>query len=235
MTHQPVELRATILGLYVGQPRERWAGKPPSAIGKHPTDTAQELTDTGFVDDQQADLKVHGGLEKAVHHYAAEHYPTWRSELGAVADGFGPGRFGENISTRGMTEANLCIGDVLAMGSAVVEISQGRQPCWKLNAHTGIQTMAALFQQTVRTGWYYRVLEPGAVRVGDEVRRLECPNPDWSVERVTRARLDPRVEPEIAAELAELPRLAGGWAEAFRNKARRDYREDIAARLDGPA
>ncbi|GAB5463785.1 MOSC domain-containing protein [Hoeflea alexandrii] len=227
------ELRAIVTGLYVGQVRQLWPGKPVSAIGKLPTAAAQVLTETGFADDQQADLAVHGGVEKAVHHYAAEHYEAWRAELGPSADGFGPGRFGENISTTGMTESDLCIGDRLRLGSAIVEISQGRQPCWKLNAHAGLKTMAALFQQTARTGWYYRVIEPGTVRIGDEIMRLECPNPDWTVERVTRARLNPRLAPDIASVLARLPRLAPGWADAFSRKSHRGFSEDVTIRLEG--
>lgn len=227
------ELRATVTGLYVGRVRELWPGKPASAIAKLPAEAAQALTRTGFADDWQADLAVHGGVDKAVHHYAAEHYETWRSELGPSADGFGPGRFGENISTTGMTERDLCIGDRLKLGSAVVEISQGRQPCWKLNAHTGSKNMVALFQKTARTGWYYRVIEAGTVAIGDEIKRLECPNPDWTVERVTRARLDPELDPETASALARLPRLAPGWAEAFGRKSDRGFREDVAARLEG--
>ena len=227
------ELRATVTGIYVGKARELWPGKPASAIAKLPTEAAQVLTQTGFADDQQADLAVHGGVEKALHHYPAEHYDAWRLELGPSADGFGPGRFGENISTTGMTEWDLCIGDRLRLGSTVVEISQGRQPCWKLNAHTGLKIMAALFQRTARTGWYYRVLEPGTVSIGDVIKRLECPNPDWTVERVTRARLDPALDPEIASALSRLPRLAPGWAEAFSRKSRRAFREDVAARLEG--
>ncbi|MDF1606807.1 MOSC domain-containing protein [Hoeflea sp. YIM 152468] len=230
-----IELRATIIGLYTGRPRQHWPGKPVSAIVKHLARTTQELGPTGFANDEQADLSVHGGLEKAVHHYAAEHYADWRSELGQDAQDFGPGRFGENIATLGLTEAGLCIGDRLTLGSAVVEISQGRQPCWKLNAHTGVATMAKLFQETARTGWYYRVITPGSVSIGDEIRRLECPNPGWTVERVTRARLNPQLDPGLAATLARLPRLAPGWAAAFRRKAGPEYREDVTARLDGPA
>ena len=98
------------------------------------------LTKTGFKTDQQADLKVHGGLEKAVHHYAADHYSAWRQEVDDEPDIFKPGGFGENISTIGMTENTLCIGDVFRMGTALVQISQGRQPCWKLNAPYRVQS-----------------------------------------------------------------------------------------------
>lgn len=229
------EISARVVGLYVGQVRQPWSGKPGSAIAKELVDCPQQLGREGFEMDAQADLKVHGGPDKAVHHYAADHYGAWRSELGDPAQGFGPGRFGENIATFGMTEADLCIGDLLRLGSAVVEVSQGRQPCWKLNAHTGIKTMAALFQETARTGWYYRVLEPGLVGVGDTIKRMECPNPGWTVERVTRARLDAHLDQKTAAQLAELPRLASGWADAFRRKADRQDREDTSARLEGPA
>ena len=234
MMPRTVDLQTKVDGLYVGRARQRWAGKPASAIDKRLVEIAQVLGLNGFADDEQADLSVHGGLEKAVHHYAADHYCKWRSELGEPAVGFAPGGFGENISTEGITEADICIGDVLALGSAIVEVSQGRQPCWKLNAHTGVPSMAALFQKTVRTGWYYRVLEAGEVRIGDTIRRLECPNPGWSVERVTRARLDPRLDPQLAATLADLPRLASGWADAFRRKSDRGFREETATRLNAP-
>lgn len=227
------DLEARIVGLFVGSVRESWPGKPPSAIAKTAAEAPQSLELTGFTTDAQADLAVHGGKEKAVHHYAAEHYDVWRAELGGAAAHFKPGGFGENLSTYGLTEQNLCIGDRLEIGSAMVEISQGRQPCWKLNAHTGLDLMAALFQRTARTGWYYRVLEPGVVAVGDRIRRLECPNPDWTVERVTSARLDPRLNPEIAAVLADLPRLNEGWRAAFRNKSKPGYSEDTSRRLPG--
>lgn len=229
------ELSARVVGLYMGRVRYPWPGKPGSAIAKEPVEGPQNLGRDGFEMDAQADLKVHGGLDKAVHHYAADHYAAWRSELGDPARDFGPGRFGENIATLGITEADLCIGDVLRLGSAIVEVSQGRQPCWKLNAHTGINAMAALFQETGRTGWYYRVLEPGLVRIGDTIERIRCPNPGWTVERVTRARLGASIDRKTAAQLAELPQLASGWADAFRRKADREGREDTSARLAGPA
>ena len=233
--NQATELSSLVVGVYVGQVRHSWPGKPGSAIAKQRVEGPQELGWEGFEMDTQADLKVHGGPDKAIHHYAADHYAAWRSELGDPAQDFGPGRFGENIATLGITEADLCIGDVLRLGTAIVEVSQGRQPCWKLNAHTGIKTMAALFQETARTGWYYRVLQTGVVGIGDTIERLECPNPGWTVERVTRARLGARIDRKTAAQMAELPQLASGWAEAFRRKASREDREDTSARLEGPA
>jgi MOSC domain-containing protein YiiM len=229
-----MNLTAEITGLYVGTVAPLVPGKPPSAIAKRPVTGPLTLTRTGLAADEQADLTVHGGPEKALHHYAADHYPVWRDELGEEATHLRPGGFGENVSTLGLTEDLLCIGDVLSMGTATVQVSQGRQPCWKLNAHTGLPRMAMLFQRTARTGWYYRVLEEGRVAVGDRVALVERRHPSWTVARVTRARLGPGVSPEDAAELAKLVALASGWRDAFRRRADHGATEETSARLNGP-
>ncbi len=188
----------------------------------------------GFENDQQADTRVHGGLEKAVHHYAADHYEAWRREKPALRARLRPGGFGENVSAHGITEQDLCIGDVLSLGSAKVQVSQGRQPCWKLNAHLEDPTLAGLFQKTGRTGWYYRVLESGLVAVGDTVSLLERPCPDWPLDAVIAARFTPRLRKETAAALAALPELAESWRVAFAKKARGPGTENTGARLNGP-
>lgn len=224
-------LTAAIDGLFVGIVEDRWPGKPPSAIGKRAVADRLEITPTGFARDAQADLEAHGGLEKAIHHYAGDHYPNWRTELGR--EDLAPGSFGENVSTVGLTEDDLCIGDILSLGTAVVQVSQGRQPCWKLAAHTNEARMAYLFQKTGRTGWYYRVLEPGHVEPGDRIALRERPCPDWTVRRVTQARLTRRIAAAEAAVLAELPQLYAGWREAFARMAHGEVGEDTSARLEG--
>ncbi len=222
---------ATIEALFVGTVEERWPGKPPSAIGKRRTTERLEIGRTGFPRDAQADLEAHGGLEKAIHHYPADHYAAWRAELSR--DDLTPGGFGENLSTTGLTEETRCIGDVLSLGSATVQVSQGRQPCWKLAAHTGEERMAYLFQKTGRTGWYYRVLEPGHVEPGDRIALVERRSPGWTVKRVTQARLSRRIDPAEAAVLAEMPELYAGWREAFARMAGGQTDEDVSARLKG--
>ena len=217
--------------LFIGTVEERWPGKPPSAIGKRRTAERLDIALTGFPRDAQADLAVHGGLEKAIHHYPGDHYAAWRIELGR--DDLAPGGFGENVSTIGLTEEALCIGDVLSFGSATVQVSQGRQPCWKLAAHTGEERMAYLFQKTGRTGWYYRVLEPGQVAPGDALRLVDRPWPGWTVKRVTLARLTRRIAPADAATLAGMPELFAGWREAFAEMARGNADEDRSAQLKG--
>ncbi len=228
------QFTARIDGVFVGAVQDRWPGKPPSAIQKDPVAGAQDIGPHGFFRDAQADLAVHGGADKAIHHYAFDHYAAWQAE-GLVTQGTAAAAFGENISTVGMTEDTLCIGDILRLGSATVQISQGRQPCWKLGLHTGQDKMPYLFQKTGRTGWYYRVLDGGAVAVGDTIGLIDRPQPDWTVRRVTQARLTKRIDPDDAAQLAAMPQLAEGWRAAFAKMAAGQLREDTSSRLDGPS
>ena len=226
------ELSANIDGIFLGAIRDRWEGKPSSAIQKDRVNGRQAITSLGFSGDAQADLTVHGGEDKAIHHYALDHYSAWQAE-GLMAPGTIPAAFGENISTTGLTEENLCIGDILSLGTAVVQISQGRQPCWKLGLHTGRKEMPYQFQKTGRTGWYYRVLEPGEVGAGDRITLSERPNPNWSVLAVTRARLTRRILPDDAEVLSQMEELAEGWRQAFSRMAEGNAKEDTSARLGG--
>ncbi|WP_170347415.1 MOSC domain-containing protein [Ruegeria atlantica] len=226
------DLSATIDGIFIGAVKDRWKNKPPSAIQKDRVNGRQAITSLGFSGDAQADMTVHGGEDKAIHHYAFDHYSAWQAE-GLMAHGTMPAAFGENISTAGLTEENLCIGDILLLGTAVVQISQGRQPCWKLGLHTGRKEMPYQFQKTGRTGWYYRVLEPGDVGAGDRIILAERPNPDWSVLAVTRARLTRRILPEDAEVLSQMEELAAGWRRAFSRMAEGVATEDTSARLGG--
>jgi len=205
-------------GLFLGKVKTPWAGEEPSAIHKQRTSASVFLSSTGFVDDEQADLTVHGGEDKAVHHYAADHYPFWQSQFGSLPV-LEPGGFGENISTLALTEAVVCIGDIFKLGAAVVQVSQGRQPCWKLNRHTDISRLAFEFQKSAKTGWYYRVLEEGHVQQGQTMQLLERPNPAWSVEKVTRVRQGKKVDIAVATALSQLPELANDWRTTFEKKA----------------
>ncbi len=204
--------------LFAGQVATPWPGKAQSAIGKSECAERQYLTKTGFAEDFQADLVAHGGPEKALHHYASDHYALWREDLGDNAR-FVPGGFGENISTLGLTEADVCIGDVFALGTARVQVSQGRQPCWKLAAHTGEDRMAYLVRKTLRTGWYYRVLEEGEVSPGDAMILMDRAPDAYTVKDVTRAYFDRRLDREEARSLAAIATLYLGWRRVFADRA----------------
>ena len=201
-------------GLFFGAISQLWEGKEPSAIRKTPVQGEQEIDELGFLSDAQADPTNHGGRDKAIHHYATDHYANWIAE-GHMPKGTAPAAFGENVASFGMTEENLCIGDKLRLGSAVVQISQGRQPCWKVSAFTGNQKMAYLFQKTGRTGWYYRVLESGHAGLGDEIALIERTQPDWTVRRVTAARLTRQVTEWELEYLTQMPELSDDWRKDF--------------------
>ena len=224
---------AVITALFIGDVKKRWPDKPPSAIGKKQTDAVMKLEANGFTQDHQADLEVHGGPEKALHHYAAEHMEHWRQTFPEQSEKFIPGCFGENISTQGLNEQNLCLGDVLTIGAATVQICQGRQPCWKLNAHMENEAMAAAFQRTAKCGWYYRVLETGDVKTGDTIKLIERIHPEWSLERVIKARFNPRLDIKEAREIANLQALSESWQQAFRKKQSLAFKENTDSRLQG--
>lgn len=185
-----------------------------SAIGKTLCDEPQHLGWTGFELDEQADLSVHGGRDKAVHHYPADHYPWWRASMPNHPLLNAPGAFGENIATDGLTEAGICIGDRFTLGGAVVEVSQGRQPCWKLGHRFGVSSVPALVVSSARSGWYYRVLQTGMVAPDDSLALIERPCPIWTVERAFILLIGGGAKRDRAAtaELAAIPALAESWA-----------------------
>ncbi|SDQ71479.1 MOSC domain-containing protein [Pseudovibrio sp. Tun.PSC04-5.I4] len=228
-----MELSAEIRGLYIGGAKHRWEGKSPSAISKSLVEGPLQLTQTGFEGDEQADLSVHGGPEKALHHYSADHMSVWQEEFPEKAEFFKPGCFGENISTYGLDESNLCLGDILSIGTAKVQICQGRQPCWKLALHTDLPQMAARFQKTGRTGWYYRVLETGQVQIGDTMSVIDRPHEEWMLAKLIKARFNPKLEGAVAEQLSEIPALSQNWRASFAKKMKAGLKEDTSKRLLG--
>jgi MOSC domain-containing protein YiiM len=183
-----------------------------SAIAKSRVDGACAVRFLGIEGDEQADLSVHGGPDKAIHHYPRDHYRWWQDRLPG-RDVLGTaGAFGENISTSGLTEREVCIGDRFRLGTALVEVCQGRQPCWKQAHRLGDKGVVAAMVKSGRTGWYYRVLEEGRVAAGDELVRVARRHPEWSVERVTGIVVAGRERDAATLRaLAGLTELAQGW------------------------
>lgn len=203
-----------VLGLFTGAVAQRWDGRAPSAIHKTAADGTQSVTHLGLSNDAQADLEAHGGLDKALHQYPEDHYADWQEE-GMIPPGMRPAAFGENISTRGLTEETVCIGDMFRLGTALVQVSQGRQPCWKLSAHTGQEKMAYRFHKTGRTGWYLRVLEEGTVSKGQQMTLIERDKAQVSVRVATRAVLDRKASAEELSRLVALEALSPEWRSFF--------------------
>ena len=227
-----------------------------SGIDKHPVDGLRMLGPEGFEGDEQADRRVHGGPEKAVHHYPREHYASWRAEFGLdgpapgvshprtpvgyldmkeAGERLAPGGFGENISTFGMTEHGVAVGDIFRLGRALVQISQGRQPCWKLSRRFGVDDMARRVQESGRTGWYYRVLEPGVVASGDALELVERVAPDWSLHRLWHALYVDRLNLAELRGIAALEVLAEGWRRYAVRRLESGRVEDWSKRLEGSA
>lgn len=199
--------------------RDPMQGLWTSAILKSPIAGAAYVGPLGVEGDAQADLEVHGGPDKAVCAYAAVHYPFWRVELG-LPD-MPPGAFGENFTLAGLSEAEVCIGDAWRAGdSLVLQVSQPRQPCWKLARRWQIKTLAAQVQQSGKTGWYFRVLQPGPTESGAALTLLERPNPQWTVAEANRVMYQDRHNLESAAALAAVPGLSESWRASMEQRVR---------------
>ncbi|MDT3717485.1 MOSC domain-containing protein [Pseudomonas soli] len=182
-----------------------------SAIDKQPRQGPLQVTLLGIVGDEQGDLRVHGGVEKAIHHYPRDHYTDWVAELGEHPLLTRPGAFGENFSSSGWRETDVCLGDRIRVGTALLEVSQGRMPCWKLNDRFDVAQMALRVQQSGRTGWYYRVLEEGEVQAGDALQLVERPYGQWESDVTRFLRERARAAYQIVdAHLAKTPFMVGG-------------------------
>ena len=205
-----------------------------SGIDKQPVAGPLHIGPLGLTGDEQGDLRVHGGIDKAVHHYPFDHYAAWQRDLGALPLLETAGAFGENISTTGIDETTVCLGDRFHLGTAVLEVSQGRQPCWKLNDRFGIPDMARRVQDSGRSGWYYRVLQPGHAQAGDHLACIERPHPDWSLARLAALLYGRVLDPALLEPALALP-LVPSWRRLIERRLQQGAVEDWGNRIDGPA
>jgi MOSC domain-containing protein YiiM len=150
------------VNVFIGKIKD-YEGSRPSAIAKLQVDGELSLTEKGLVGDEQAEKKIHGGPDRALCHYPREHYAFWASEYPDLAGLFVAPAFGENLSTEGLTEKNVFIGDIFRWGEALIQVTQPRSPCFKLNFHFGISDIATQMQNAGKTGWLYRVILAGKV------------------------------------------------------------------------
>ena len=186
-----------------------------SAIRKQrvPAGTSLTLSATNLAGDAQADLRVHGGPDKAVYAYPSEHLPWWRDELGQLLAEDAP--FGENLSTAGATEAEVVVGERWAWGTAVLEVCQPRWPCHKLIAYRGGTEAAERLVETGRCGWYLRVIHEGRVPVDGPIEVLERGDGP-TVFDCLLARTDlHHGDPTRARRVVEAPALAQQWRRAL--------------------
>jgi len=226
-------MKVPLRRLLTGSVRPLGPKAAPSGIDKHPVDGPVYLGREGFSGDAQGDRKYHGGPDKAVHHYPFEHYADWQAVVGERDVLSRPGAFGENLSTCGVTEADVAIGDVFRLGSAVIEVSQGRNPCWKLNCRFGVADMALRVQTSGRTGWYYRVLEEGVVAPGDVLVRVDRRMPDWPLLRLWRVLYVDTLNRDELAAMTALPNVPDRWRRVAERRLSTGAVEDWSTRLRG--
>lgn len=229
-------LLGTLASVLTGKARPYTRPGSMSSIDKQPRSGPVAVHAHGLEGDEQGDLRVHGGPLKAVHCYAWEQYAPWRAELAGHAQALAllqqPGAFGENFSLQGIAEASVCLGDQWQVGSALFEVSQGRQPCWKLSDRFGVPDMALRVQTRLRTGWYLRVLRDGQVQAGDAVWLLARPHPDWPLVRIMQAIATGDCTPQLMRQLLALP-LPPNWERLFQRRLDSGQVEDWGPRLDG--
>ena len=189
-----------------------------TAFFKQPITGHAMVTPTGLVGDGQADSVNHGGVDKAICCYASEHFPHWRSIAGL--EQMGPGGFGENFTTEGLIESEICIGDIFTCGTATFQITQPRQPCWKLSRRWRTKSLSAWVEKNGLTGWYFRVLSEGTVKSGDTFQLVERFNPGWSIARANEIAHHRNDDREQVMALAHVPHLSASWREGFSRLAK---------------
>jgi len=209
-----------VLSVNVGRPREvEWEGKTVrTGIFKAPVTGRIALARLHFAGDQQADLSVHGGSDKAVYAYPAEHYAYWRDELPGVALPWGA--FGENLTTEGLSEATIRIGDRLRVGSTDLMVTQPRMPCFKLGLRFGRPDMVKRFLQSGRSGFYLAVLREGDVGAGDAVERVGSDEHTLSVAEIAALYTAETAAQDLLQRASQIAALPRGWRDHFRARLR---------------
>jgi MOSC domain-containing protein YiiM len=225
---------ASVVSINVGLPAEMLhKGKSvTTGISKLPVSRPLYLDTLNFEGDGQADLQHHGGPDKAVCVYPTEHYPYWKQAHGRA---FGPGAFGENLTTRGLLESDTCIGDVFRLGEAIVQVTQPRQPCFKLSVKYDWPKLPLLVQQTGFTGYYFRVLKSGNVNPGAALVLQERMSDAASISYANRMMHEDKQNREGMERLLRIPALSASWRKTFLKRLDGGEIQDTAARLQGPA
>jgi MOSC domain-containing protein YiiM len=202
--------------IQVGPPRTYDGPKPwTSAIKKEPVDGQVWAGREGLSGDHQYNREHHGGPERALLMYSADHYPRWRAEWGDRPD-VGPGAFGENLTVAGATEDNVCVGDVFRIGDVRLEVSSPRTPCSTLSRRHRIPDLVKSIVQNHRSGWYLRVLHEGWLESGMAVALVDRPYPQWPVRRAAEVKRMRAERVEEARLLAACGALQSEWREILK-------------------
>lgn len=207
-------------------------GRIETAIYKTLITGPVEISKNGIVGDEHA-YEPHRSPDKALLHYCTSHYDDWAKEIPTSEAYFKPGAYGENIFNTEVSERNVCIGDRIAIGNIIVEVSEPRLPCYKLNHRFGVKDMAKRTQTLFRTGWLYRIIKPGIVTAGDMVRLLERPHPSWTVARIEYYLFIETDNKEMMKEMVHIPQLGEDIKGKFRARLAKGVTENQNERMYG--
>ncbi len=207
-----------IVSVNVGRPREiDWKGKTiRTSIFKEPVQGRVRLQALNFVGDEQADLAVHGGPQKAVYGYASEHYDFWQQQLPGAHLPWGV--FGENLTTEGLLEEEINIGNRYQLGSAVVMVTQPRIPCYKLGVRFGRDDIVKRFLKSGRPGFYFSVIQEGEVGVGDALELVYREAADVTVADILRLYIADKQNLSLTQRAVQVAALADGWRDYFQRR-----------------
>jgi MOSC domain-containing protein YiiM len=207
-----------LISVNAGLPREIfWKDRAvTTSIFKEPVASRVAVRKHNLDGDRQADLKVHGGPEKAVYAYPSEHYDFWRGELPGVDLPWG--MFGENLTTEGLMESEVNIGDRFRIGSGLLMVTQPRMPCFKLAAKFGRDDIIKRFLDSGRSGFYLAVIEEGEVGAGAEIERVHRDETGLTVASVVAAYVDGTDDREWLLRASRHEALAKGWREHFQKQ-----------------
>jgi MOSC domain-containing protein YiiM len=193
-----------------------------------------EVGALGITGDEQGDRRIHGGPDKALHHYPFEHYQAWTQLIGEHPRLARPGAFGENLSTVGLDENTVCLGDIFRCGDVLLEVSQTRQPCWKLNDRFQVNDMALRMQASAMTGWYYRVLKSGVLQAGDPIVLQGRPIPRWPLRRIIALLYERPLDVDELCQFSQLP-LVPSWRSLVERRLSTGSIENWNGRVLGPS
>jgi MOSC domain-containing protein YiiM len=212
-----------IVSVNVGMPREVvWQGMTvQTGIFKEPVAGPVTINKLNLAGDQQADLTVHGGPAKAIYAYPAEHYEYWRQEVPDVS--FPWGKFGENLTTEGLQEDTLYIGDRVGAGSAILMVTQPRMPCYKLALRFERDDMIKRFLKSGRSGFYFSVIEPGEVSAGSKVEILSRDPNRVTVAEIVRLYLGQTGDGDLLERAINVNALPENWKAALLQRPQRKH------------
>src|SRR5215510_12448041 len=207
-----------LISVNVGLPRDvNWHGKVvQTSIWKDPVAQRTYVSKLNLEGDRQSDLSVHGGADKAVYAYPSEHYSYWRSNLPDVHLPWGA--FGENLTTEGLLEDQVSVGDRLQIGSAEFVVTQPRMPCFKLGIRFNRMDMVKRFLKSKRTGFYFAVLREGEVGSGDAIYFKESQEGGLTIADIVNLYTVDSENQELLRRATELPVLPDGWKDYFRKR-----------------